>query len=164
MKGQALQSDQGRVKVAEIDIDTEFSKHFSEFKNPKDQKVIKQYMKYLKNAGKQGKLFTAKEIDDQMTKLPGNPFKGTVNPELRQKTVAEFMEINKNGAEVKNGPPTNKTERPKATPIMFDVVSALQNQQYTKEMAIDAVETAIKKNKSLMNDFDGLFKAALNKN
>ena len=48
-----------------------------------------------------------------------------------------------------------------AGPAAEDVLSALTNLGYQRPAAQKAIETAVEKNKSLGQDFDGLFRAAL---
>ncbi len=57
---------------------------------------------------------------------------------------------------VSTAPTTNKNAQ--------DVVSALQNQGFKKNQAIQAVKFALQKNPNLANDFNGLIRASLRKN
>src|ERR1035441_8280469 len=74
LKGQALSSEHGRIKITNINIDAEFDKHFSEYKDPNTKKVIKNYMSSLQKVGLQKQNLTPQIIEQQLANLPGKPF------------------------------------------------------------------------------------------
>jgi hypothetical protein len=161
LRGQELSSDAGKVKIT--NLDAELEKHFNEYKDPKTQKVIKNYMTYLqKIASEPGKKMTPKIIEREMAGLPGNPFKSVTNPQKRQKLVDYFYSIYTTAQqEGKTGNKT-RTTKPgaKVTQAMKDAASALENLGYPKKNAHEAIKTAVAKNPALNNNLDALIRAS----
>lgn len=185
LKGQALTSDAGRIKVATHEIEQELSKinpksdqsvqrfvssqmkqHFGEYKNPMTIKAISTYMTTLYKAGVARTPKTPDSVREDLLKMEGNPFQN-VNPDEMKKVVAYFMNIYKGGMAItqKAGQAANVAPRPTHTDpvkakVANDVYSALLNLGYTKQIAKTAVMRTMQNMSGLALNFDQLFRQA----
>jgi hypothetical protein len=162
LKGQALSSEHGRIKIANIDIDKEFDKHFGEYKDPNTKKVIKNYMSSLQKAGLEKQNLTPQIIEQQLANLPGKPFKNVTDPKIKKEMIDYFMNI---ATSAKAPTSTDKLAGrgvPLATTqVMKDTASALLNLGYKKQEVGIAIKNVVNKDAGLASDFDALFKSAL---
>lgn len=162
LKGQALNTEHGRVKISDFEkelgglasadalgtdkvLDSVIKKHFSEFKNPTDQRNIKQFLQKLVRSGFQNEIETPTTIAQKMAQIPGNPFKSVTDSTKRKEVADKLFELYSTAKKKNQGPrwvlPNN--------PVVSDVVSALQNQGYKPNEAKTAVQKALDKNKDL---------------
>lgn len=179
LRGQALQSEHGKVKITNLEQELEMidpknpasvnkffgkqmQEHFSDYKDPNSRRAISDYMNKVYRLGLAGKPMSAKEIEAALPTLLGNPFKNVTDPKLRKELVDYFLNIH-NSAKAASAKkiPVNVVAQQPNNAVMNDVVSALQNLQYNRKMAIDAVNTAVKKNPALSDKFELLFKTSL---
>jgi len=155
LKGQALQSEHGKVKITSIDLEKEMKDHFGEYKDPKVRKTIGDYLAYLKKAGESGQLLTPEEISAQIADLPGKPFAKDLKPKKLAKYFFNIYEQSKKAKET----PKTATVQP-VNKNAESVTSALINLGYKRPTALKMTQDAISKNPEAT--FDQLLRGALN--
>jgi hypothetical protein len=108
LKGQALQSDAGRVKIANVDLENDMKglnpknpaqvkdffqkqlkKHFSEY-NTVQQGNILTYMTAIYQAGVDNKNTSENDIAAGLKTIQGNPF-GTVTDPAKRKVLVDYF-------------------------------------------------------------------------
>jgi hypothetical protein len=181
LKGQALQSDAGRVKIANVDLENDMKglnpknpaqvkdffqkqlkKHFSEYDTVQQGNILT-YMTGIYQAGVDNKNTSENDIAAGLKTIPGNPFEKDIDPTKRKVLVDYFFSIyNKaKGSAKDSANPQAKPEDKKTPPTqeMHDVLSALENLKYSKKDAQELILQVVNKDHKLATDFDGLFRA-----